>query len=259
GLCAYLSRGLSVPVELFDPFEVVDASGLPPEDAQALEDFRLEGVTALGLAVMGSDPGAYSLEILPESVAKRREFLTSHLFLIAAGVLAVAYLGWYAMDRKGRIAENEKQVSRLSGELRRAKADDSRTRELLEENARIAGTVQELSWSVGLGRQAVLAMDFLAGGLPDDFWVTQMNATRTTDEELGMTRDGGDRPVVRIKGRTRDSAVSPAVQHRDMIARLESRLPAARINHTIDRTNFAIDLTFFAAPAAAPQDAPQKP
>src|SRR5262245_26632817 len=50
GLVPYLARGLSVPVELFDPFRVVDVSKLDPESAERLEAHKLEAVAALGLA-----------------------------------------------------------------------------------------------------------------------------------------------------------------------------------------------------------------
>jgi len=74
GLPAYLTRGMSVPVELFDPFRVVDLSKLDPESAERLEAHKLEAVTALGLATAAADPEAYGLEILPERVRKTREF-----------------------------------------------------------------------------------------------------------------------------------------------------------------------------------------
>ena len=54
GLPKYLSNGLSVPVELFDPFRVVDTSALDPESAAQLSEYKLESVVALGLPVAAS-------------------------------------------------------------------------------------------------------------------------------------------------------------------------------------------------------------
>ena len=247
GLAEYLFRGMSVPVEVFDPFERVEMDGLAPEQLAQLEDYRLEAVTALGLAAMGADPDSYSLEILPSAVAAKREFWGGKVFLIAAAVLAVAYLGWYALDRKDRIAKGEVQANSLVRKVRSAKNADKRTRELLVKNEAMHQTAQELLWSQGTGQQAQALMGFLADSMPPDFWVTQFKVGRFVDEELGIEREAGERPVVRVKGRARDSAVSPTVQHRDMIAALREQFPEAALNHTVDRTQFGLDLSFFGA------------
>ena len=73
GLDAYLQSAMGVPVELFDPFRVVDTSGLDPAAADLLEEYKLESVVALGLATAASDPEAYSIEILPAAVRARRD------------------------------------------------------------------------------------------------------------------------------------------------------------------------------------------
>src|SRR5260221_404677 len=44
GLPQYLQGGLAVPVEYFDPFRVVDSSGLAPAEQQELEQYKLEAV-----------------------------------------------------------------------------------------------------------------------------------------------------------------------------------------------------------------------
>ena len=56
GLPEYLQAALGVPVELFDAFQVVDTSKLPPDRAALLDEHGLESVVALGLATAGSDP-----------------------------------------------------------------------------------------------------------------------------------------------------------------------------------------------------------
>ena len=254
GLGEYLSRGMSVPVGLFDPLDALDLSALDPDQAAQLEEYRLEAVTSLGLAVMGSDPDAYSLEILPQAVVAKREFWGKKMFLIAAGVMAVGYLGWYASHIKGRIAEGETEARSLVSKVRRAKAADSQARQYIIENKQLAETSQELLWSLGGGRQAEQVMDFLAIGMPDDFWVSQIEVSRAFDDELGLGRDGGQRPVLKIKGKARDSAVSPTVQHNSMITALQESFPGARLNHSVDRSNFKVDLTFFAdAPVLDPE------
>src|SRR5262249_48775926 len=105
GLPKYLSAGLSVPVELFDPWRVVDITALPAEQAAALEDHKLEAVVALGLASMACDPQAWSIEILPAKLRQRREFLEGPAWLAAAGVLALLYLGFDAYRTSSQLSD----------------------------------------------------------------------------------------------------------------------------------------------------------
>ncbi|MBL4770120.1 MAG: pilus assembly protein PilM [Planctomycetes bacterium] len=246
GLCEHLSRSMNVPVERFDPFGVVDLSALPEDQAQALDDYRLEAVAALGLATMGASEDSYSLEILPANLAAKRDFWGGKIFLIAAALMAVCYLAWFTMEAKKQGETAEAQVRLLKGRLRKARSANVRTRELLDENARLTETVHELYWSAGLGMQAEQGLGFFAKGLPDDFWLTQIDVSRGSDEELGIARETGERPILVAKGRARDSAVSPAAQHREMIAALQSEFPSAQVNHSVDRTSFGVDFTFFA-------------
>ncbi|MDF1838248.1 MAG: pilus assembly protein PilM [Planctomycetota bacterium] len=246
GLCEYLSRSMGVPVERFDPFGVVDASALSEDQARNLEDYRLEAVAALGLATMSATDDSFSLEILPAALHSRREFWGGKIFLIAAAVMAVAYLAWFTTDVKRQVESTEKQVRVLKSQLRKARSADVRTRQYLEENERLAKTAHELYWSAGMGVQAQQSLGFFAKGLPDDFWLTQVEVERGTDDELGIARETGERPVLKSKGRARESAVSPAAQHREMIANLQTGFPGANVNHTVDRSSFSVDITFFA-------------
>ncbi len=97
-----------------------------------------------------------------------------------------------------------------------------------------------------MGTYAEQSLGFFAAGLPNDFWLTQIEIERGSDDELMIERDSGDRPILSAKGRARESAVSPAAQHREMIANLQTGFPAAQVNHFVDRTSFGVDITFFA-------------
>lgn len=80
-------------MDLFDPFRVVETGALSiPTAPRSLEEHRLESVIALGLATMAPDPNAYSVEILPAALRKRREFMGGTLWMIVAAAVAVAYL-----------------------------------------------------------------------------------------------------------------------------------------------------------------------
>ncbi|MFT4647896.1 MAG: Tfp pilus assembly PilM family ATPase [Glaciecola sp.] len=252
GLCEYISRSMSIPVERFDPFGVVDVSALSPEQGQNLEDYRLEAVAALGLATMSASDDSFSLEILPAALAAKREFWGGKIFLIAAALMGIAYLGWFTSETKKQVEVNQKEVRVLKSRLRKNVSADTHTRKTMAENARIERTANELYWSAGMGVQLGQSLGFFGKGLPDDFWLTQIELQRGADAELGIPRESGERPMLAAKGKARESAVSPAAQQREMIAALQTRFPTARINHSVDRTSFRVDFTRFGDALEAP-------
>lgn len=252
GLPEYISGAMGVRAELFDPFRVVDTSKLDPESADELEAFRLESVVALGLATMASDPEAYSLEILPPAVAKRREFWGGNALLIAAAAMAVAYLGWFVYDAKRDTDVLGTQARTYTSRLSRAKGTDTATKELLEENAELEAMVAELHTTSGMGEQLARGLDFFGDQLPSDFWITRLTGELGHDPELGIERSAEPKPILEVRGRVRDSAVAPTGQHQELMGRLEENLPAMRINHSIDRGNFSVDMTSFAPAPEVP-------
>lgn len=77
-------------VEIFDPLQDVDLSGLDEESRALSENYRPALTLAIGLAVMNTDSKAERMLFSPASVRKRREFLTRSLFLYAAAILTLA-------------------------------------------------------------------------------------------------------------------------------------------------------------------------
>ncbi|MFN0007713.1 MAG: pilus assembly protein PilM [Planctomycetota bacterium] len=225
GLPKYLSNGLSVPVELFDPWKVVDTSSLPPEQLGELEDHKLEAVVALGLAAMASAGESWSIEILPAKVEKRREFLRGPVWLAAAGVLALLYLGYDAVRTSSRLSEARARSRELDAQLKRASQTSRKTEELLLENERLARTARLLFEAKGSGEQLARTIAALQATLPADFWVTQITTDYRPDPELGVAK-GEDRPIVSISGRAREGAVSLSTQFAAFVEGLRARLPA---------------------------------
>ena len=245
GLPRYLSAGMGVPVELFDPFRVVDTSALDPEVADRLAAHQLESVVALGMATMASDPEAYSLEIVPEALAKKRAFLGGTVWLIAAAVLAVAFLGY-------RVTYLNAKLNRLTGENRglasvvaRARDIHSETEALVAENARLVAETTALQGIAGSGEQLARAVAFLDDSLPGDFWITRVESAFGTDSELRVER-GNERPILSIQGQARDGVQSPTAQFQQLLAELEEAMPYAALNPSIDRNKFKIEMTSFA-------------
>lgn len=246
GLPEYFSNGMGVRAELFDPFRVVDTSKLAAQSADELESFRLESVVALGLATMSASSAAYSLEILPQKVSARREFFGKTALLLAAAVMAIAYLGWYVYDLKRDTQIIAAQGQALHRTLSRAKSTDSAAQRLLEENGGLSLMVNELQTTAGMGEQLARTLQFFGESLPPDFWITRLTGDWRHDEEVGLIRDGDPGPLLSVRGRVRESAVSPTGQHQQLVGLLRESLPGVRANDSIDRGNFSIDLTTFA-------------
>lgn len=248
GLVQYLQAGMSVPVELFDPFRVVDVTKLDPEDQERIEEYKLELVVALGLATMASDDSAYGLEILPAATAKAREFWGGTAFLIAAAIVAIAYLGGKAAHYSGQIDGLKSEVAGLERQLERLDRIDNEVVRLMSDNDDLRALVNELWVTGGQGEQAARLIDFLGTRLPADFWVTQLEGSMAHDPELGIERTD-PRPVAIVRGRVREGTSSPTQRFEEMVLRLGEQLPEASFKRSVDRDRFNLDLTLYAPPA----------
>lgn len=254
GLPEYLSAGMGVRVERFDPFRVVDTSGLAPEDADLLAEHELESVIALGLATMASDDEAYSLELLPESVARKRAFFGGTLWLIAAAVLAVAYLGLKVMHFSGELADAETEARSFSTVAQRAERIHAATEELVEQNEQLSARLTELASVAGAGEQLARVLRALDAHLPRDFWVTRLESSFASDVDLGIER-GAERPVVTIAGSAREGTPEANQHFQRFAVALEQALPGVRVNPTFSNPSFVVDLSQFAPPTDGAADA----
>lgn len=252
GLPKYLSAGLSVPVELFDPFRVVDVSALSPEKAELLEDHKLEAVVALGLATAASDPDAYSIEILSAKDKKRRAFFGAQIYLWAAGVLALLYLGYDGWQTSSALRETSDLARKLDQQYKRANQTHRKTEELVAESAKLTDLASTLSASKGSGEQLARVLFALESELPSDFWITQLSTDLRADPELGVER-GAERPVLSIAGKAREGTSSLATQYESFIQGMKKRLPkelAIKERLAASGAKFTVDLTLFAPPRA---------
>ncbi len=253
GLCSYLSSGMHLPVELFDPWRVVDTSGLDDESSAELEQFGLRSVVALGLATMGSDPEAYSLELLSPAALKKREFFGGQVFLWAAALLAVAYLGYFAKTSSAATADLESSYRVYKGELDRKKDADDETERLLVLNGELAQHAAELQRIVGAGEQLARTLEVLGTSLPSDFWIKRLQGRWGVDKELGID-DREDRPLILLEGLQRPGSVSPVTQYQELREQIETRLENVRVVSSYDASKgFSFDLTTFAPEAPKPK------
>ena len=244
GLPEYLSAGMGVPVERFDAFHVVDTSALSDADAQLLAEHELESVVALGLATMSSDDEAYSLEILPEAIAKKREFFGGTIWLIAAAVLAVAFLGYKAYHLSGQLGEWETLRARFEGTASRARRVHNATEDLVAQNAALVDKLTELHAFGGSGEQVARTLTLLDEHMPADFWIKRVESTFAVDENLGVER-GEEKPILTVRGEAREGTQSATAQFTGFVDALRQALPKAKINPSFNQETFTIDLTLF--------------
>jgi len=249
GLPQYLSSGMGVPVELFDPFRVVDVGGLDPASADLLEEYKLEAVVALGLATMGSDPEAYGIEILPSAVAKARAFFGGTLWLIAAAVLAVAFLGFKAWSYSDQLADVELENRGLATRVDRANRTHNEAVRLALENSELRQLVLELQAVGGTGEQAARVVEFLDRTLPGTFWVSQLSGDWSFDPELGVQRTD-PKPILSVRGRIHEGTASPTELFTRMMRQLDATMAGVSYNEGIDQDVFSIDLSLFAPTVA---------
>ncbi len=258
GLPKYLSAGLSVPVEIFDPWRVIDTSALPAEQAAELEDHKLESVAALGLAAMACDPQAWSIEILPAKLRKKREFLEGPVWLAVAGVLALLYLGFDAVRTSSRLTDARTHARALEQQVKQVSATHHKAEELASENARLEKTAELLFEAKGGGEQLARTIAALEHSLPDEFWITQLLTDQRSDPELRIPK-GSERPTVSIGGRAREGTTSLSTQFAAFVQGLKKGLPpetALRERPAPNGAKFTVDLCSFAPPEAPAEPTP---
>lgn len=120
GMKDYLASGLGIPVEVFDPFEGVDCSALPADEAEALKEEGPSMAVALGLAQMAADDRSFRLQILPEADRKKRDFAAHTAWLIASGVVAAAGLVFLYTRASAQEAEAKKDLADVTAALQKA-------------------------------------------------------------------------------------------------------------------------------------------
>lgn len=244
GLSDALAAGLSVPVQRFDPWPLVDSSALSPSESDALTEYGAEAVVALGLATMATDKDAYGLEILPPDLARKREFFGRKIWLIAAGIIAAAYLGFFVQQATSQADELKKTERSLRSQVSSKQRTDSQTRDLLALNEVLSRDALDLQRIVGTGEQMARTLEFLGTKMPPDFWITRMEGRWGVDEELSIG-DNVPRPLVLLKGALRQGTQAPIGQYQDMVENLSAALPGVQSNASFDRDRYSIDLSTF--------------
>ncbi len=199
GVRGMLREALRCPVERFDPFEAVDLSQLPAEDAEQLAALRSEAAVALGLAITRLDDSVYSLEILPESVKKRQRFLQRTAWNVAAGAIGVALLGFGAVQAKEQLASAEQAERRVSSDRRRIERTHEDADELIAQN-RVDQAIADALAARALPLHGLLrTMRAVRDTVPPELWISSIEVGMAGGRERNAQR----KQVIKVKGAVR--------------------------------------------------------
>ncbi|MBE7466856.1 MAG: pilus assembly protein PilM [Planctomycetes bacterium] len=121
GLRDYLESKTKRPVHVLDLYTGLDLRKLDAESARCFEGEIPDMTVALGLAVIDADPTCIHFELLPEAVAKRRNFLNKTVFAAAAGVVLMAGLYMPYQNAQASLSEAAAANTRFEDEVQKAK------------------------------------------------------------------------------------------------------------------------------------------
>ncbi|MFT7617945.1 MAG: type IV pilus assembly protein PilM [Planctomycetota bacterium] len=146
GLDSYLEQNLSIPVLRFVPDAGLDLSALPNDEAELFEENPGRFACALGLARMSSDPDAFLIDIIPEAVKKKRRFMSRHIYMIAASVAAVVFLGilWFSLS--AQVTKSAEDLKLAERDKRKATRIKNRYDSKLAEARLVKRKVDQLAW-----------------------------------------------------------------------------------------------------------------
>jgi Tfp pilus assembly PilM family ATPase len=191
GIRGMLREVLRCPVEAFDPFETVDTSALPDADVDAFERHKSEAVVALGLAAGRLDDSLYQLEILPESVKRRRRFVEQTIWNIAAALVV------------SQVQEADEAFRTLSRIKSRVQTTHGDTERLVEANDRLRKVVDFVAERAIALDGAILALRSLGDAMPEEFWMTRFEVA---SRALENRRGAAPKPVVLVQVAGKDVA-----------------------------------------------------
>jgi type IV pilus assembly protein PilM len=138
GLPEYLEKKTQRPVKILDLYSGLDLRRLDAQSAKCFEGAISDMSVALGLAVLDADPESFHLDLMPQSILKRRAFWGRTVFAMAAGVVLLASL-WVPFQnaQKSLRAAQEKEKT-LQESLDKAKELKSSFTKQVEENKKLA-------------------------------------------------------------------------------------------------------------------------
>jgi len=209
GIRAYFQQSMSVPVEIFDPVDELDVSGLHPDDANELGEHPLDFAVAVGLAETLLRGTSKKLEVLTESAKKKRYFLERTIWTFGAAAAALLLVVLLFQTRGADIelvqtanarltAEHQQfKVRDEAGQAAAAKELDARLKEVTLRSRRINGTF------------ALAIFELLEKKHPDKYFY--IRRVHIEPERVALDLDGI--PILKGAGRVSDEGPIKRIHH----------------------------------------------
>ena len=188
GMDRFLERSMAAPVRIWDPVSEIDLSQCPGQEAEALRAAGPQCLIALGLAMTPCFDELYSIEILPESVRKKRRFMERTVWNIAAAVLLLASLGVFFVRSKERSQEYRALAKKLGGRAKIAMSIHQRTAELVEKNKKALEKLAAMEALLVPLHGAVRDLRSLRSHLPVDLWMKTIRSESAVADWLANTK-----------------------------------------------------------------------
>ena len=181
GLRKLLNENFRCPVDRLDPFQgdAVDLSALAGEERKELEEQGAGAVIALGLALGAAREDFYQIEILPERLKRRRQFLEGPLYALLAAVAAFLFLVYLGFSSAARQEELETAARRLRSRANALERVDSAAGKLLTENREMVARIGEIEDLGGRGTALCRTWQILERILPEDLWLTKIEVRKS--------------------------------------------------------------------------------
>jgi type IV pilus assembly protein PilM len=222
GLRGMLREALRCPVEPFDPWQRVDLSALPAEDAAQLEQMRSEAVVALGLAASKVDKSLYELEILPEAVKKRRNLVERGIYDIAAAVIGVVLLVATAATERQRVEAADLEFRKAARAKAQRTAVHTATQQLVDEANASRALVDYLAEHAVPLNGALLTLRGLED-MPEELWLTSLSIGLQSVQSGARSR-AASKPLVTLKGAGKDvRGTDVGEAYRSFLTRFKAR------------------------------------
>ncbi len=245
GLAELLGARLSVPVEVWNPVEMVDSAGLADDQYEQLQADGPAAVVALGHALSAADPDLYALEILPAAARKKRDFQQRGVYSVFAGVLAAAFLLADFLITSGQAEELGRHSGKLRRDLQAAERNDQKAEQLMAAIEGQEAVVDDLNARYALQRSAQEFLGVLDAALPPNLWVDSWTVGLEAGKDWGM--EGRSVPVVTARGRglDREQYAEPAFTGfaEEIKAKLADGEQAVRISSSARSESFEWTLT----------------
>jgi cell division ATPase FtsA len=234
GFAEYLESNLNVPVEVFDPMQHLDLSGLGAEQQNAIKQDQGGMTVAVGLAMLAADERSTRVMILPEDEKKKRAFREKTVFMIGAAVVVVVGLavGWSmrssaraaGKDERAKLEQRKQQYEKQAGEYAAAVR-------------RVDVVTQQrdaLRRQVALGPGVQLVLDTVQGVLNpkggqgfDEIFIenTQARMNRVSEKDADGNEHSFEAAEVTLQGVVLELGSRPvATTHSDFMSALQRTL-----------------------------------